>query len=223
MKKWLKNHPHIWVACYALIYGPWFYLLEQHVTENFYILHCSLDDKIPFVEYFIIPYTLWFFYVGTAFVYFFFRAKRREFYQMTGFLFTGMTLFLIISTFFPNGLALRPDVFPRENVCTEMVRHLYHVDTPTNVLPSIHVYNTLGVMIAVNTCERLQNHRVVKLCANALGILIVLSTLFLKQHSVIDVTAGLFMAAGFYLLFYYLPERKRLPDSKTDYARKNYN
>lgn len=60
-----------------------------------------------------------------------------------------MTIFLIVCTIFPNGLNLRPVTFPRENIYTDLVRMIYLVDTPTNVLPSIHVYNSIGAMAAI--------------------------------------------------------------------------
>ena len=53
-------------------------------------------------------------------------------------MFSGMTIFLIICTVFPNGLNLRPEVFTRDNFCIELVKRIYQTDTPTNVLPSLH-------------------------------------------------------------------------------------
>ena len=69
---------------------------------------------------------------------------------MCFFYFSGMTIFLIICTVFPNALNLRPTVFPRDNMFTDMVKVLYKTDTPTNVLPSIHVFNSIGAGIAIS-------------------------------------------------------------------------
>ena len=67
---------------------------------------------------------------------------------------------------------------------------LHDADTPTNVFPSIHVYNTLVCLIAVLTSRGLKGKIWIKLGATVLSVLIILSTLFLKQHSVIDAGAG---------------------------------
>mgnify|MGYP000388149172 CR=1 FL=1 len=60
------------------------------------------------------------------------------------------TIFLIISTIFPNGQDLRPVVFERDNVFVDMVRMLYRADTCTNVFPSLHVFNTLSVCVSLS-------------------------------------------------------------------------
>ena len=52
----LKKYKHAWVFSYALLYMPWFLYLEKHVIQDFCVIHSVIDDYIPFVEYFIIPY-----------------------------------------------------------------------------------------------------------------------------------------------------------------------
>ena len=49
----LKKYKHAWVFSYILLYVPWFLYLESQVTENYYVIHSWIDEKIPFVEYFI--------------------------------------------------------------------------------------------------------------------------------------------------------------------------
>ena len=154
MKTFLKKYKHAWVFLYGLIYLPWFFYLEQHVTTKFHVIHTPLDDKIPFIEYFIVPYMLWFAFIAVTIGYFFF-CNTNEFYRLCLFLFTGMTIFLIVSTLYPNGQLLRPDTFARENIFVDMVRTLYATDTPTNILPSIHVYNSLGAYIAISHNQKL--------------------------------------------------------------------
>ena len=121
------------------------------------MIHSVLDDKIPFVEYFIVPYLLWFVFIAAVFLYFFFTDVE-GFYKLAKLSFIGMTIFLLISTVFPNGLTLRPVVFPRDNIFTDMVRMLYLADTPTNVFPSLHVFNSLAACIAIAQSEQLKKH-----------------------------------------------------------------
>ena len=59
MKNLLKKYGHIWAMGYGLIYLPWFFHLEQTVVRDYHVMHVALDDKIPFNEYFIVPYLLW--------------------------------------------------------------------------------------------------------------------------------------------------------------------
>ena len=59
----MHTYSHAWVLLYAFIYFPWFTYLERHVTDNYFVIHSIFDDYIPFCEYFIIPYLLWFAYM----------------------------------------------------------------------------------------------------------------------------------------------------------------
>ena len=58
-----QKYKHAWVFSYIFLYMPWFLLLEHHVTTNYYVIQTRLDEQIPFIEYFIIPYLLWFVFV----------------------------------------------------------------------------------------------------------------------------------------------------------------
>lgn len=48
------------MACYLVFYLAFFKLLEQGIQVPDLVLHCRLDDLIPFCKYAIIPYYLWF-------------------------------------------------------------------------------------------------------------------------------------------------------------------
>lgn len=216
----LKKYKHAWVFSYALLYMPWFLYLEKHVTSGYYVIHSAIDDMIPFVEYFIVPYLLWFVFIAAVFLYFFFTDVE-GFYRLAKLSFIGMTIFLVISTLMPNGLMLRPYVFPRENVFTELVRILYRTDTPTNVFPSLHVFNSIAACIAIHESEALQKHKVVCWGSYLLATTIVLATMFLKQHSIIDVIAAFVLAYALYQ-FVYVPEYQHVPQvvRKTAYQGK---
>lgn len=202
-KLYNKYHHAIPVLIYFVVYMLWFNYIETHRATSYTVIHTALDDKIPFCEFFIVPYFIWFGYVAIAVVYLFF-ADKKGYYNACTFLMTGMTVFLVISTFFPNVQHLRPYLIPGENVFTDMVRHLYSIDTPTNLWPSIHVYNSIAVYIAVAHDERLGKNPYVKNGSLLLTTLIILSTMFLKQHSVFDVVTAFIMAAVVYVLVYRL-------------------
>ena len=196
-----RKYSHIWVLLYGFIYMPWFCWLENRRGVRHFFIHSPLDDQIPFIEYFVIPYLLWFIFIVATAAYFFFTDKK-GFYQLAAFLCTGMTIFLVVCTLFPNAQNLRPDTFVRDNVCTDLVRYIYQTDTPTNVLPSIHVFNSIGAVIAIARSEALKRHRAVQWGSYILAALIILSTVFLKQHSVTDVIAAFAMASILYPLVY---------------------
>ena len=112
-----------------------------------------------------------------------------------------MTVFLVVSTLWPNGHHLRPYTMPRDNIFTAMVARLWQTDTPTNLWPSIHVYNSIGAHVALCRCS-LGKKRWLRGASLVLCISIILSTIFLKQHSMFDVLTGLLMASAMYVLVY---------------------
>ena len=192
MKAFFQKYRHALVLLYGLIYMPWFMWLESRSNLPYHVIHVKLDDMIPFVEYFIVPYLLWFVYVAAVFVYLFFK-NRREFYQYCIFLFTGMTLFLIVSTLYPNGHLLRPNTFARNNIFTFAVQILYQADTATNIFPSLHVYNSIAAHRAVANSETLAGNRLIRGGSFVLMVSIILATMFLKQHSMLDVISGILL------------------------------
>ena len=202
LKKFYTNYHHaIPLILYGILYMSWFCHLEKTVTKSYTVIHMTLDDYIPFVEIFVIPYFLWFVYVAAVVVFFFFKNKT-DYYKTCTFLFTGMTIFLIISTLFPNGHHLRPFVMPRDNVFTHMVEALYATDTPTNLWPSIHVYNSLGAYFAISKSKIFENRKGIKVASFLLSASIILSTMFIKQHSLFDVLTALGLSAIMYVITY---------------------
>ena len=158
------------------------------------------------------------FYVAWGLGYFYFKNKD-EYFRLCTMLFTGMTIFLVISTIYPNGHYLRPTTFARDNVFVHMVKCLYATDTATNLFPSIHVYNSIAVNLAVWHSENFRDKKVIRIGSAVLMVSIILSTMFLKQHSVFDVVTGIIMAVFMYMLVY-VQNPARMTAGERKYERK---
>lgn len=180
------------MGIYAVLYLIAFFYLEQR-GGPIHEVGLGIDAYIPFCEIFIVPYLMWFGYVAFT-VCFLCIKDKDEGDRLVAFLIAGMTIFIIVSAFYPNGHHLRPEVFPRNNIFTEMIAGLYAVDTPTNILPSIHVYNSVAVMIAVCRSRCFNGHKVIKGFMLALGVSIICSTVLIKQHSMLDVLLALILS-----------------------------
>ena len=202
MKAFYEKYGHgVPVIVYGVIYLVWFFLLEQRRETDIMLVHMNIDDYIPFCEVFVVPYLLWFLYVPAVLVYLFLK-DRDDYWRNAAFLCAGMTVFLIISTFIPNGHHLRLRTFPRDNVFTWMIGLLWKTDTATNLFPSIHVFNSLGAHFAVINNEKLSKNRLVRTASFVLCVSIILSTVLIKQHSMFDVLTALIMAAVMYSAVY---------------------
>lgn len=202
--KLLKRYAHAWIIpVYGIIYMLCFSYLEQKNTTGVQIIHLKIDDYIPFCEYFIIPYFLWFAFIAVTVFYFTFISQDKgAYYRLIFTLGIGMTVFLVVSYLFPNGQDLRPSSFTRDNLFIDMVKHLYQIDTPTNILPSIHVFNSVAAWIAIRSSFALRRYRAVQVGAFLLTVLIILATMFLKQHTIVDVIAAFILNAICYQLLY---------------------
>ena len=89
-----------------------------------------------------------------------------------------------------------------ENFFTDVVRFLYSTDTPTNVCPSIHAFNSIAAHIAICKNKKLGTNRWIRYGSLVLMISITLSTMFLKQHSAFDVICALILSGIMYKLVY---------------------
>lgn len=195
MKELLQKYRHIVpMLVYCPVYLLWFFWLERTVTTHFHVMHTALDDLIPFCSAFIIPYMLWFLYVVLSVVYFMYKDKAAC-VKLCSMLIAGMSIALLICTVFPNGTDLRPAVLDRGNFFDWVVAILYKTDTSTNVFPSIHVLNSLLVHTAIVRSASLGERKGICALSLLLSVSICLSTLFLKQHSVLDVAGAIVLAA----------------------------
>lgn len=197
MITWCKRHPIQFMTLYLVFYLSFFTLLEKNIVPQV-ILHCALDDKIPFVKYAIIPYYMWFVWIVGTLFWQLYRAPKQEFWRLCLPLFAGMTLSLMFCAVVPNGVNLRPAVIQGNDIFTQLVRGLWSADTSTNVCPSIHVFNSITLDLAFQRSSLLHGRRgqVVRWAAHLLDVAVVLSTMMLKQHSVIDVVCGILLAVA---------------------------
>lgn len=209
MKAFFKKYRHAWILSYVFIYLIWFFYLNQASLDSFHSVYLPFDDLIPFNEWFIIPYYIWFAYVPLVVGYFFFTSPK-DFYHCTAFLFIGMTVCLIFYTIYPTGVYFRPDLdsLNRDNVLIRLTKVIYTVDVGTNVCPSIHCFNSIGLWISIVKSEKLHNRKGIQIGSFVLSVLICLSTMFVKQHSVIDVIAAMVLAMIMYILVYCIPHSK---------------
>jgi len=203
LKSLFSKYKHGLILSYFFIYITWFGYLEKTITTHYHVIHSRLDDFIPFNEIFIIPYFIWFIYIFVTVAYFLLTSKK-DFYKCCAYLFSGMTICLFIYTIFPNGHHLRVDLnsLGRSNIFIDMLSKIYTVDTATNVFPSIHVFNSIGAFIAISRSERLKKITWLKWGSLVLTFSICLSTVLLKQHSILDVFGAIALNTLLYFIIY---------------------
>lgn len=183
------RYQHLKLLLYWPIFGLLFLIAERgNLTSEYFIMHCRLDDMIPFCEYFLIPYLFWFvFMIGMVIYSLLYEVELFENYMR--YIIITYSVGLIIFFLFPTCQMLRPVSFQRDNLFTQILAGFYQFDTSTNVCPSLHVVGSLAVTFAGLKSKRLTSPGW-KFFFIIGGILISISTVFVKQHSLIDVAAG---------------------------------
>ena len=192
-RNWFARHPIGFMALYFLLYLSAFNFLETQISmPRVLLVHCRLDDLIPFCKYAILPYFAWFAWIPFTLFYLLWKAPREDFWRLCLPLFGGMTIALACYVILPTGLDLRPYYVPGTDLFARAVRMLYRTDTATNVCPSIHVFNSVTLMLAYHRCRLFEEprRRWMRPAADVLCFSIVCSTMLLKQHSCIDVALG---------------------------------
>ncbi len=212
VKKFIIEHRHVWTVSYVLLYMPWFLWLEGKVTpeSSYYNIHIWLDDIIPFNELFVVPYILWFLYVPISMAYIALKS-RDEFYKASAYLFIGMSICLFICTVWPNGQDLRIENLDIDkNIFTRIVGMIYHADTNTNVFPSIHSYNSFAIFMMLLESKFVSGkfRMPVLTGCGVLTTLIIVSTVVLKQHSIVDAIGGVVLGIIMYILVYKVKWKK---------------
>ncbi len=181
---------HVLLLLYWPIYGLLFLFVERFFpVTQYHVMHCGLDDMIPFCEWFLIPYLFWFVYLIGMHLYTLFYDVDAFRHLMKYIIFT-YTVTIVIYFLFPTCQHLRPDTFARDNLLTKLMAAIYQFDTDTNVCPSLHVIGSMAVLSTACYSKTIRS-RAWKIGFGAVAFLICLSTMFLKQHSALDVLTAI--------------------------------
>ncbi len=185
-----EKYRHLLLLLYWPIYGLSYIIVERLIpVEHYTPIYCPLDDLIPFCEWFLIPYVFWYVFIFGMLI-FTLRYDIPGFRKFMKYIIFTYSVATVIYLIFPNCQQLRPTEFERNNLLTRITAGLYWIDTNTNVCPSIHVLGSVAVMEAALYSDVISNKRI-KLSLFFTGIIICLSTMFMKQHSVLDNLAAI--------------------------------
>ena len=183
-----------------------FFLLEKTVTKGAFVSYIFVDDLIPFIDFFVIPYVLWYpllIGVGTVLL----LKDSVGFKKYMSFMGIGFFSIVILNFLFTTEQNLRVDLSLYDSVFSRIVALIYKADTNTNVCPSMHVVGTLGALFAVFSSGVFKKRT--RTLVSFLSILITLSTVFIKQHSLLDVFLAIPYAFLVWVAVYKLIFKKR--------------
>ena len=203
--KWLKANPYVWIyPIYMTIYLIWFFTLNGVENEVVHIIHSPIDDLIPFNEYFVFPYASWFLALFFTPIVFMWMGKE-DFLRLIFIMYVGMTICLIVYMIYPTGLDLRRPL-EHDNFASDMVALIRSKDVSRNVCPSIHCSTSTAIILCHWFSRRLSGKKpiylVVKILVTIWMCSVIVSTLFVKQHSIIDIYWGVGLSIVLFLVSY---------------------
>ena len=171
------------------VYLILFFLSERLIPgDSCAPVRCPLDDRIPFCEWFLIPYISWYPLIAGSLLWFL-RRDRTAFRRLQIYILITQVIGLGCFFLLPTRQDLRPAVFPRDNILTRLTGLLYAVDTPTGVCPSMHAAWSLALICTwtkKKDAPLLWREFVTVWC-----VLICASVVFIKQHSALDILAAI--------------------------------
>ncbi|WP_446899406.1 phosphatase PAP2 family protein [Clostridium sp. LBM24168] len=169
------------------------YLLLDNSSRGYYVLTMNVDRYVPFVKEFILVYWIWYPFIIISLMFFCFINKK-IYYKVLLTIILGMIICYIVYLFFQTNVP-RPAVYGNDFL-SDLVRDTYKIDKPFNCCPSIHVLTTYAVMRGSLKLPR-ENVRSTILIW-IVGILIILSTQFIKQHVILDLATAMMLGEIIY-------------------------
>ena len=193
-----KNPLKFILEVYA-VYLVWFFAMEKIPNRNYHIVYSKLDDYIPFYKPAILIYSSWFLMLVIPFVYLLKRKSYDDLYNIIIPMFAAMFISLIIYVIYPTALDIRVTDITGNDICSWIIRKIQQIDDPNNVCPSIHVSTTV---IIYNQFRRiLKDNKKSKALFLLWSAGICISTMLVKQHSIIDVVCGVVLAYAILFAF----------------------
>ncbi|MCR8850904.1 phosphatase PAP2 family protein [Rossellomorea sp. SC111] len=193
-----KDLPYLLCLLVMPALGYLYTLLNTDAREAV-VLSTTIDEWIPFVPVFIVPYILWYAFI-LGYLFYFWYKDVQTFLKTLGIIVIGELICFVIYFYFQTTVP-RPDV-AGDGLFADLVRMIYNHDQPYNAFPSIHVLTTFAVILGIFNIK--DKHLFHIIFVPVMGSLIILSTLFVKQHYVLDVTSSIFLSVFLYGIMFEL-------------------
>ncbi|BCB05268.1 phosphatase PAP2 family protein [Bacillus sp. KH172YL63] len=198
MRSKKKDLPYLLCFLVMPVLGMLYKLLNTDSREAV-ILSTEIDNMIPFQPAFIVPYIIWYGFI-LGYLFYFWYKDIPTFLRTLGVIAIGELICFVIYFYFQTTVP-RPDV-QGNGIFADLVRMIYSHDQPYNAFPSIHVLTTFAVMLGnINIKDKHPFH---KMFVPVMGSLIIVSTLFVKQHFILDMISSVFLTSFIYGIMFEL-------------------
>lgn len=187
IKRFIKEERKFIISLSILMIGQMimYWFLKQFQTNPTYI-NFYLDDEIPFWGWFVYIYNMFYPFCIVAF-YLLYKKDEKSYYKAIISGVIGYIICDIIFLFLPT-IMYRPPI-PNYDPITNLVLKItyYYDEPPLNCFPSIHCLFCFQVIFSYIKSKCSLKRKTIVI---TIATLIILSTLFVKQHFIYDVIAA---------------------------------
>lgn len=170
------------------------YVIAAKFIENGKDISLSIDKKIPYISLFIIPYIYWYIFILLGFIYFLSKDRKR---YLKAIIVMTLSMCICYAFYYIYPVEITRPVVPNDTILNRLVNLIYKMDKPLNCFPSIHVLNTYIIM----RYTKIKDNKLWFIYTNIIGVLIILSTVFIKQHFILDGIASIIISEIFIFIF----------------------
>jgi len=204
MIRFLKEYRHLLAVLTIALQGLIYLQITPLATQDSVQVNTSLDDLIPYLSWFVIFYVAWMPLLYIAFIYL--GITNRSLYWRTIIAYNAaVTVSNLIFILFPTSMP-RPEISGND-IFNMLVLFIYNHDQPVNCFPSIHCLTTYLLFISMI------RHQLFSVGMRVLFSVffwsIIASTVFIKQHALVDVTGGILLAEMAYRVVEYVLDKQR--------------
>lgn len=188
-----KNVRAFVLLCSAALFNFLVYIGSKYITADSYHYNFQLpfEDAIPLLPWTILIYWgAYLFWIVNYCISTLYDKKDGDRFILSHFL--GEIVCFLFFVLLPTTI-VRPEI-KGSSVFDHMLRITYEVDSPDNLLPSIHCYVSWLCFIGVR--KKAYIPRWYQIASLVIAAAICISTLTVKQHVAIDVAAGILLAEG---------------------------
>lgn len=178
---------YLFYIVFPPIFQTLLFIIVKLLQFTIHDVTMPIDNNIPYISYFVIFYIIWYLllFLIPIMIYFYDKNILKEYalvYCICSIIST------IIYILFPTTISR--DVNIANNFTNTLVKFIYEYDTPAlNCFPSLHALESMLWMLYVGFNKKFIFF--IRVSVNTICIGIILSTLFIKQHVIVDIIGSL--------------------------------
>lgn len=187
------------VSLLLIIFQSILYALSKVFCVTPHLIGNSIDDEIPFILIFIIPYVFWYLMLFII-PYMMYKKDKTNFYK---YIITNVVTVIIANIIFviyPT-MVIRPELVGND-ILTLITKFIYLIDTPAlNCFPSLHC--AFSMLFILHICTSKKQSIGFRIFTLVMSVLVMVSTLLIKQHVFIDLISGNIIATMVFIVINY--------------------